>query len=142
MGSPTGAGVLVAEEISASCEVLEREDVERAGSQSFLYVNLLGMSVRHLPSGESRARAAYEKAISLDPHRPDTLYNLANLLKDDDHQRAHHLYYQSLRLNPWGADCWHNFGSNLTKLHFQEKAIQALKTSIFLDATVADVWCT
>ena len=55
------------------CDVLEREDVERACCHSFLYFNLLGMSVRHLPSGESRARVAYEKALSLDPHRADTL---------------------------------------------------------------------
>ena len=86
-------------------------------------------------------RAAYEKALSLDPNRADTLYNLANLLKDDDQQRADKLYSDSLRLNAWGPDCWHNYGSNLTNLHFQEYAIPAIKTSLFLDPTVADVWC-
>ena len=45
------------------------------------------------------------------------------------------------QLNAWGAECWHNYGSNLTNLHFQEGAIQALKTSIYLDPNVADVWC-
>ena len=35
----------------------------------------------------------------------------------------------------------HNYGSNLTNLHSQENAIKALKTSIFLDPLVADVWC-
>ena len=132
-GLPLALGYWLQKKYQLCCEVLEREDVERAGRHSFLYFNLLGMSVRHLASGESRARVAYEKAISIDPRRPDTLYNLANLLKDEDQQRAHELYCQSLRLNPLGAECWHNFGSNLTNLHFQDKAIKALRTSISLD---------
>lgn len=123
------------------CDVLERENVQRACCHSFLYFNLLGMSVRHLPSGEAKAREAYEKALIIDPQRADTLYNLANLLKDEDQQRADQLYSQSLRLNPWGAECWHNYGSNLTNLHHQEASIHALKTSIYLDPDVADVWC-
>ena len=41
------------------------------------------MSARHLQAGSSKARAAYEKALLIDPQRADTLYNLANLLKDD-----------------------------------------------------------
>lgn len=123
------------------CDVLESPDVEESCSHSFLYFNLLGMSSRHLDSGESRARVAYEKALEIDPQRADTLYNLANLLKDDDQQRADYLYFQSLHLNPWGADCWHNYGSNLTNLHRQECAIRALKISIFLDPNIADVWC-
>ena len=44
-------------------------------------------------------------------------------------------------MNVWAAEIWHNYGSNLTNLHFQERAIQALKISIFLDPNVADVWC-
>ena len=123
------------------CDVLERKDVESACSQSFIYFNLLGMSARHLPSGESKAKAAYEKALVIDPERADTLYNLANLLKDEDQHRANSLYYKSLLLHPCGAECWHNYGSNLTDLHCQENAIRALKISIFLDPTVADVWC-
>ena len=121
--------------------MLEREDIKNACSHSFLYFNLLGMSSRHLEFGESKAKAAYEKALIIEPQRADTLYNLANLLKDDDQERADKLYQQSLILNPWGAECWHNYGSNLTNLHSQESAIQALKISIFLDPSIADVWC-
>ena len=72
------------------------EDVVVHVAHSFLYFNLLGMSVRHLHAGESRARVAYEKALEIDPHRADTLYNLANLLKDDDQSRADQLYFRSL----------------------------------------------
>ena len=123
------------------CDVLEREVVVNSCSHSFLYFNLLGMSVRHLHAGESRARVAYEKALEIEPDRADTLYNLANLLKDDDQSRADTLYFRSLCINNWGAECWHNYGSNLTNLHHQEQAIEALKTSISLDPNVADVWC-
>ena len=99
------------------------------------------MSSRHLKSGESKARAAYEQALIIDPNRADTLYNLANLLKEEDQSRADSLYSKSLVINPWAAECWHNYGSNLTNLHSQELAIEALKISIFLDPSVADVWC-
>ena len=91
------------------------------------------MSVRHLPSGESKAREAYEKALSIDPHRADTLYNLANFLKDEDHERADQLYSQSLRLNAWGAECWHNYGSNLEQFALSRECNTGLKTSIYLD---------
>ena len=130
-GLPLALGYWSQKQYQKCCDVLEREDVEQACAESFLYFNLLGMSVRHLASGEARARAAYEKALSLDPQRADTLYNLANLLKDEDQERADQLYFQSIQLNAWGAECWHNYGSNLTCLHFQEKAIQALKISLF-----------
>ena len=140
-GLPLALGYWSQQKYQQCCEVLEREDVERSCCNSSLYFNLLGMSLRHLPSGESRAKQAYEKALFIDPLRADTLYNLGNLLKDDDQDRADSLYSQSLRLNPWGAECWHNYGSNLTNLHMQESAIQALKISICLDPTVADVWC-
>ena len=123
------------------CDVLDREDVAKSCSHSFLYFNLIGMSVRHLESGDARAKIAYEKALEIDPFRADTLYNLANLIKDEDHQRAEKLYSKSLTINTWAAECWHNYGSCLTNLHLQEHAICALKTSIFLDPTVADVWC-
>ena len=132
---------MVTEKYQECCDVLESKEVESACRNSFLYFNLLGMSVRHLASGESRAKAAYEKALILDPERADTLYNLANLLKDEDQKRADQLYFKSICLNAWGAECWHNYGSNLTNLHYQEHAIEALKTSICLDPKVADVWC-
>ena len=82
---------------------------------------------------------AYESLL-IEPERL-TLYNLANLLKDDDQERADALYSRSLHLNAWGAECWHNYGSNLTNLHSQEIAIKALKISLFLEPNVADVWC-
>lgn len=123
------------------CDLLDRDDVFRSCSHSFIYYNLIGMSAKHLENGESKARVAYEKALEIDPSRADTLYNLANLLKDDDHERADQLYRESLLLHAWGPECWHNYGSNLTNLHQQENAIQALKISIYLDPSVADVWC-
>lgn len=140
-GLPLALAYWVQKKYKECCDVLENKDVERACSQSFLYFNLLGMSVRHLPSGESRAKVAYERALAIDPQRADTLYNLANLLKDDDPLRSDQLYSKSLYLNPWGAECWHNYGSNLTNLHFQEYAIKAIKISLHLDPHVADVWC-
>ena len=140
-GLPLAFSYWSLERFQECCDVLERADVANACSHSFIYYNLLGMSARHLPSGELKAKAAYEKALIIDPHRADTFYNLANLLKDEDQQRADELYFKSLQLHPWSAECWHNYGSNLTNLHSQESAINALKTSIFLDPLVADVWC-
>lgn len=140
-GLPMALGYWLQKQYQECCDLLERDDIHRACSHSFLYHNLLGMSVKHLNGGELRARVAYEKALEIEPNRADTLYNLANLLKDEDHQLAHDLYVKSLLLHSWGAECWHNYGSNLTNLHQQEYAIQALKISIFIDPSVADVWC-
>ena len=142
LGSAIGLGLLVLKKkYQECCDVLEREDVESACRHSFIYFNLLGMSSRHLKFGETKARAAYEKALIIDPMRADTLYNLANLLKDEDQERADELYLKSLQINNWGAECWHNYGSNLTNLHFQEECYPSLKNSIFLDPSIADVWC-
>ena len=49
-------------------------------------------------------REAYEKALEIEPDRADTLYNLANLLKDDDQSRADTLYFRSLCINNWGQN--------------------------------------
>ena len=62
------------------------------------------------------------------------------ITKDDQHHRADELYIRSLCLNCWGrvlAQLWFQ----LTNLHCQEEAINALKISINLDPDVADVWC-
>ena len=140
-GLPLALAYWLEKRYQECCDVLEREDVEVACSESFIYFNLLGMSSRHLKFGETKARAAYEKALVIDPMRADTLYNLANLLKDDNQERADELYLKSLQINNFGAECWHNYGSNLTNLHFQEGAIRALRISILLDPSIADVWC-
>ena len=110
--------------------------MECACSYSFIYFNCLGCQFDIF--GWSRAREAYEKALAIDPERADTLYNLANLLNVDDQERADQFCSKSsspCRVQNVG----YNYGSNLTNLHSQESAVLALKTSIFLDPTVADV---
>ena len=46
------------------------------------------MVARQLPGQQDRALAAYRRALAIDPNRSDTLYNLGNLLKDDDPEEA------------------------------------------------------
>ena len=76
-----------------------------------------------------------------EPDRPDTLYNFANLLKDDEPERAVGFYRRSLKLEPSAAAAWHNYGSTLTNLTNYHEALSALRLSLRLDPHVADVWC-
>ena len=107
----------------------------------WLYHNLLGMVSRQVPGELDRAVAAFERSISLDPDRPDTLYNFANLLKDDEPDRAVIFYRRSLSLQPTAATTWHNYGSTLSNLTYYKEALVALRLSLCLDPGVADVWC-
>ena len=107
----------------------------------WLYHNLLGMVACQLPGELPRAVAAYERSIALEPDRPDTLYNFANLLKDDEPERAVDFYRRSLKLEPSAAAAWHNYGSTLTNLTNYHEALSALRLSLRLDPHVADVWC-
>ena len=75
------------------------------------------------------------------PQRPDTLYNYANLLKDDQPEKAIELYRRSLALQPHAESAWHNYGTALNNTHSYKDALSALQTSLQLDPLVADVWC-
>ena len=72
--------------------------VVHACDHLWIYHNLLGMVARQLPCELARAVAAFERSIELEPNRPDTLYNYANLLKDDEPERAVVFYRRSLSL--------------------------------------------
>ena len=73
--------------------------VEQALDTHSLYHNIVGMVSRRLEGEMGRAIRAYERSIELDPTRPDTLYNFANLVKDEDPNRAVALYRQALSLS-------------------------------------------
>ena len=107
----------------------------------WMYHNLVGMVCRKLAGENQRAIAAYGRSLQLDPQRPDTLYNYANLLKDDQPEKAIELYRRSLALQPKAESAWHNYGTALNNTHSYKDALSALQTSLQLDPLVADVWC-
>ena len=115
--------------------------VVHACDHLWIYHNLLGMVARQLPCELARAVAAFERSIELEPNRPDTLYNYANLLKDDEPERAVVFYRRSLSLQPDAAAAWHNYGSTLTNLTHYHDALAALRLSLRLDPLDSDVWC-
>ena len=115
--------------------------VVQASDGLWIYHNLLGMIARKLEGETDRAVKAFERSLELDPNRADTLYNFANLLKDEDPERAVTLYRRSLALEPSAAAAWHNYGTALNSLTQYEDALAALQTSLGLDPDVADVWC-
>ncbi len=105
------------------------------------YWILRGMVAKSLPDGIKEALAAYRQALSLDFHRSDLHYNLANLLQKSDPKAAEQAYLRSLSLDPNYAECWHNLG---TLLHEQDRFSEAkicLQMSLQLDPAVANVWC-
>ena len=99
------------------------------------------MVARKIDGESDRAAKAYERSLELDPNRADTLYNFANLLKDDDPERAVTLYQRSLLLEPGAASAWHNYGTALNSLTQYKEGLIALSISLQLDPLVADVWC-
>ena len=126
---------------SEALDSLVEPSVVSACDSLWLYHNLIGMVARQLPGESSKAAIAFERSIALEPNRPDTLYNFANFLKDDEPERAISFYRRSLLLEPSAAAAWHNYGSTLTNLNRYTEALSALRLSLRIDPFVADVWC-
>ena len=126
---------------SVALASLLEPSVVQASDSLWLYHNLVGMVARKLDGETDRAARAFERSLELDPNRADTLYNFANLLKDDDPDRAVTLYRRSLLLEPSAPSAWHNYGNALNSLTHYQEALAALKLSLCLDPLVADVWC-
>ena len=125
---------------SEALDSLVEPSVVSACDSLWLYHNLIGMVARQLPGESSKAAIAFERSIELEPNRPDTLYNFANFLKDDEPERAIFFYRRSLLLEPSAAAAWHNYGSTLLMNRYTE-ALSALRLSLRIDPFVADVWC-
>ena len=89
----------------------------------------------------SLACDAYQRALDIDPDRHDTLYNLANLIKDERPEDADNMYRRSLQINSFSASTWHNLGSNLNALNRHVDAITPLKISLKIDPSNPEVWC-
>ena len=115
--------------------------VAEASDSIWIYHNLVGMVARQIDGETDRAVKAYERSLELDPSRADTLYNFANLLKDDEPERAVILYRRSLAVEPWAPSAWHNYGTALNSLTQYQDALHALEISLRIDPLVADVWC-
>ena len=138
---PVAMVLWMGDRFSEALDALLEPAVIKACDSLWIYHNLVGMSARQVEGELSRAAAAFERSIALDPNRPDTLYNYANLLKDDQPDRAVQIYQRSLFLEPSAAAAWHNYGSTLTSLNQYQNALFALRLSLTLDPLVADVWC-
>lgn len=121
--------------------LLSKPEVLNACDDIALFHNMRGMAARKIPGHDSIAIEAYQKSLLLEPDRPDTLYNLANLLRDDEPDKAIPLYAKSLNRQPHSATCWHNYAAALLALDQHQQCFQPLHLSLQLDPVVADVWC-
>ena len=122
-------------------EVLQRPGVEEACGHMAYFYTLVGMVARKVRGKHQLACQAYSRALQIEPDRHDTLYNLANLIKEDQPEDADRLYRRSLAINPNSSATWHNFGANLNSLNRHQEAIYPLKTSLLIDALNPEVWC-
>ena len=120
---------------------LDEPSVVQASDSLWLYHNLVGMVARKIDGEMDRAIRAFERSLQLDPNRADTLYNFANLLKDEEPERSVALYRRSLAIEPSAPAAWHNYGTALNNLNQYEDALVALRLSLRLDPLEADVWC-
>ena len=122
-------------------EVLQRPGVEEACGHMAYFYTLVGMVARKVRGKHQLACQAYSRALQIEPDRHDTLYNLANLIKEDQPEDADRLYRRSLAINPNSSATWHNFGANLNSLNRHQEATYPLKTSLLIDALNPEVWC-
>ena len=136
---PWGLALWMQQRYQEALEVLDRgaQACENDGD----YHIICGMVARQLPGQQDRALAAYRRALAIDPNRSDTLYNLGNLLKDDDPEEAERCYRRSLEINPQAATTWHNLGIALNNQHRYREALFPVALSLRLDPEVADAWC-
>jgi len=136
---PWGMALWKLERYEQALQVLE-QGLEACATDVDFHV-LMGMVARQLPAEHKKALRAYRVALELDPGRSDALYNLGNLLKDDDPVEAEECYLRSLNINPQYASGWHNLGIALNNQNRYNEALQALMVSLRLDPLVADAWC-
>ena len=59
----------------------------------------MGTTCRQIDGMISRALSAYRRSLALEPERADTLYNYANLLKDEDPEQSLALYEKAFALS-------------------------------------------
>ena len=76
------------------------------------------------------ARKAYEQSIEINPNQNDCLYNLANLIVDDDPHSA--LDYPPLKIQPMMASAQHNLGKLYLDLDCLDSAFKCLNKSLQL----------
>ena len=138
---PLALGLWMNKRYGDALDALQRPGVEIVcGHMAYFHI-LVGMVARHVNGQHQLACKAYERALQIEPDRHDTLYNLANLIKDERPDEADQLYRRSLKISPGSASTWHNFGVNLNSLNRYDEALGPLKLSLQLDPLNPEVWC-
>ena len=138
---PLAVGLWMKSSYTDALEVLQRKGVETACGHITYFHILVGMVARQVKGQQKLAQLAYQRALEIEPRRADTLYNLANLIKEDQPEKADELYRRSLGINPFSAPIWHNYGVNLNALNRPLDAITPFKISLQLDASNPEFWC-
>ena len=129
---PLALGLWMNKRYDDALDALQRPGVESVcGHMAYFHI-LVGMVARQVNGNHQLACQAYERALQIEPNRHDTLYNLANLIKDDKPDEADKLYRRSLSINAESASTWHNFGVNLNSLNRYDEALNPLKSSLSL----------
>jgi len=86
-----------------------------------------------------RARAAYERAIELDPEHADARVNLGRLLHEDRAPAAAEAQYRAaLQSDPDHDVAWFNLGVALEDLGRLQEAAEAYRRAVALDPSNAD----
>lgn len=89
----------------------------------------------------SKALAAYQQALSLQPDNMEIEANLAaTYVAAGNVSQAVSIYQSVLQKDPNQAQIWFNYGDAKKKLSDYSEAIKALHTAIKLDSSFADAW--
>lgn len=106
--------------------------------QSADYWMLLALGYKSDESQALKVIECYEKALDLDSCRSDLNYNLANAYLSIDDNKSLMYYRKSLFIDPYQAQCWHNYAQILLNLGDYNAAGLAFKVSICLNPSDRD----
>lgn len=82
----------------------------------------------------AEARAAFERALALDPNSAETLYAFATLHSENgDHALAAALVESALRIKPGWSDAWNNLGNHYEGMGRRDAAVAAFDRALALD---------
>lgn len=107
------------------------EENLRLGEWAPTYV-MLGWVYRRLGDDQAE-RAAFERAVSLDPANDEALYGLGIQLRRTDPQRAADLFRQAIAIDPDSAPSHRELGLMLWKEKRFEEAESEVRKSLALD---------
>ncbi|MEK7691025.1 MAG: tetratricopeptide repeat protein, partial [Bdellovibrionota bacterium] len=91
-------------------------------------------SIHWILGQRTAARLALEKALDQDPYHPESLMTYANMVMNDDPQKAADAILKYLELDPESSEAYYNLGLAYSKLGLNDESQKMFKKVVELDS--------